>query len=136
MKWLKRLFGNPELDNALLEAAEKGDLPEVKRLLAGGADKDARRKFDGWTPLHLAAWKNHVDVVRCLLEAGADKNAKNDQGDTPIHWAVDLGHVDAVRCLLEAGADPSAKGWGGRTPWVIARTNFDQNMIRLLKSYL
>ena len=60
----------------------------------------------GWTALHEAAKRGHVDDVRLLLEHGADPNAR-EPGDntTPLHWAAAHGHVDVVRVLLDAGAD-------------------------------
>ena len=60
----------------------------------------------GWTGLHEAAKRGHVDTVHLLLEQGADPNAR-EAGDntTPLHWAAALGHVEVVRALLDAGAD-------------------------------
>ena len=53
----------------------------------------------------MAARYGHVEVVHCLLEAGADKNTGNMAGNMPLHHAALLGHVEVARCLLEAGAD-------------------------------
>ena len=47
----------------------------------------ASRAQDGWTPLFVAAWKGHLDVVRALLNAGADKTIANKYGDKPIDVA-------------------------------------------------
>ena len=48
-------------------------------------------------------------MVRLLLEAGADKEAKDDDGLTPLGWAAWIGHEAVVRLLLERGADTEAK---------------------------
>jgi len=43
---------------------------------------------DGKLPLHVAAVKGHGDIVRELLDAGADVNAGDSDGDVAIHYAV------------------------------------------------
>uniref|UniRef100_A0A3B4Y8T5 Uncharacterized protein n=1 Tax=Seriola lalandi dorsalis TaxID=1841481 RepID=A0A3B4Y8T5_SERLL len=45
----------------------------------------------GWTPLHLACYFGHRDVVEELLKAGADVNLQDNMGDTPLHKAADTG---------------------------------------------
>ena len=60
--------------------------------------------------------EGHMDVVRALLAAGADVNARNNYGDTPLHEASCHGHMDVVRALLAAGADLGARNDDGYTP--------------------
>ena len=58
---------------------------------------------DGWTPLFKAAEYGHLDVVRALLNAGADKTIANKYGKKPIDRACDDGnkqHKDAIVALL------------------------------------
>jgi ankyrin repeat protein len=57
-------------DDELLEATRYGDLIKVRIALENGANPNAEDKY-GWTPLHIAAFNGHVDVVRVLLEYGA-----------------------------------------------------------------
>jgi ankyrin repeat protein len=64
----------------------------------------------GSTALHHAAWRGHADVVKLLLQAGADVNAKTrSNSETPLHLAAMHGHTDVIQLLLQAGADVNAR---------------------------
>jgi hypothetical protein len=63
----------------------------------------------GATPLYVAAHKNNLDMVRCLvkeLEAGADINQANRDGITPLMIAAGAEHERVVAFLIKYGADP------------------------------
>ena len=108
--------GDADADS-LFDAVVTGDLAEVKRLVVScGVDPNVKDN-DGRTPLHRAAKRGHVDIVKLLLEHGANPNIQeNKYGYTPLHVAVKNCHVDVVRVLLEHGADPTIRDNEGRTP--------------------
>jgi len=117
------LHGRNEDDHAPLHhAAAKGTPAIVRTLLAAGAQVDMRASgfsvdvgWD-WTPLHLAARSNpDEEVVRALLEAGADANARGYYGQTPLTLAARNANPAVATLLLEAGADVNAREWMGRT---------------------
>ncbi|XP_008290365.1 oxysterol-binding protein-related protein 1-like [Stegastes partitus] len=58
----------------------------------------------GWTPLHLACYSGHRDVVEELLKAGAYVNLQNNMGDTPLHKAAATGRKEIVLLLLRYDA--------------------------------
>jgi uncharacterized protein len=93
-------------------AAADGDLEMVKRLLQEGAAPNA---FDdlGWTPLIHAAKRGHLDVVRCLLAAGAQVDARDAAraGNTALAEVAAECSLEMAKALVEAGADPSIAGW-------------------------
>lgn len=60
---------------------------------------------NGYTPLHIAAKKNQMDIGTTLLEYGADTNAVTRQGISPIHLAAQEGSVDLVSLLLAKHAN-------------------------------
>lgn len=96
-----------ELVNWLLfKAVGLGDLEAVKRALRWGADVNGYRfNGEGETPLHLAAGAGHINVVRELLDRGADINARNNDKETPLHCAALYGRVEVVKELLQRGAE-------------------------------
>ena len=109
-------------------AAADGAVAEVARLLATGADPNARDD-NGWTPLHFASQENSAEIVRALIAAGAKLDARDSYGNTALCTAVFASRGDgAVIALLRAaGADPHAANDSGVTPLTLARniSNFD-----------
>ena len=59
----------------------------------------------GQSRLHLAAWGGNKDVVRLLLERGADIGVRDEGQGTPLHNAAKGGNKDVARLLLERGAE-------------------------------
>jgi ankyrin repeat protein len=92
------------LNAALIEAAGKGELDEVKRLLAQGASVKAVDGA-GRTALIAAAYGSHVDVARELIEAGADVNVMDNLTQSAYHVATVSGNLDLLRLTLANGAN-------------------------------
>jgi ankyrin repeat protein len=112
------------MSELLLQAAETGDAPSARALLAAGADHNARNA-DGATALMLAAHAGKLDLVRVLVEAGADVNATDDRGWGPLTKAVynpnlDRGFADVVETLIQAGAKIEAPITYGIRPLMLA----------------
>jgi len=63
----------------------------------------------GRTALHTAAYHGKVDSIAALIKAGADVNAKEENGYTALHQAASTGDKDAIAALIRAGADVNAK---------------------------
>ena len=74
-----------------------------------GTDNEPTRSFNfehplvtvSITALHLAAEADHPDTVTVLLQAGADRHARDDKDRTPLNIAVTRGHTGTIRALLE-----------------------------------
>ncbi len=79
---------------------------------------------NGWTPLHMAAARGHLEKARLLIRAGADVNRRKeiDASETPLMEAAFAGQPSTVLLLLEHGADPSMRDTiHNRTPLDIAQ---------------
>jgi len=91
----------------LRAAATRGDLAQVRALLDAGVDVNARTDY-GATALSYAADKGHAQVVKLLLERGAEVDPEDTfYHSTPITWAGYNGHAEVVELLIAAGAKPS-----------------------------
>lgn len=103
----------------------------VHALARAGADVNAQERIKHCTALHMAARRGNVAVAEALLDCGADREARDKQGETPLHRAVKCGKAEMVAFLLSRGANIYAKGKKGLTPWQLAR---GANMRQLLQS--
>jgi hypothetical protein len=97
----------------LFIAAQDGQL-EVLRLLVQKLGADVNETHHGIMPLIIAAEKDNLAVVRCLVELGADVNQVM-YGDTPLIIAAGWGHLHVLRCLIQAGARIGAVDSAGNT---------------------
>jgi hypothetical protein len=92
-----------ELDEALLTAARKGNLAEVKALLGKGANLEAKTRH-GITPLFYAASHGNVDVLNYLIEKGADINVRDSfYKASALAFTVQNDHMDAALILVQKG---------------------------------
>src|SRR6266542_4922197 len=128
----------PALD--VFEAATAGDERPVTALVHTDRSLANAVARDGYSPLGLASFFKRRDVVKALLERGAQPNVPSrDQGFTPLHSAVatDAGasQPEIVRLLLEAGADPNAKSREGGTPLHTTAFTGDTEIAELLLAY-
>jgi hypothetical protein len=97
--------------------AENGFTSSVKRLLSiRNINVNVKDDWNGMTPLHEAASNYNVEIVRLLLQNGADVNAKSKGGYIPLHYAVIDGRTDIfdiLHLLVENGADLEAQSSNG-----------------------
>ncbi len=104
----------------LFDAAGRGDLVVVEKLLGDGVDIDERGRNDE-TPLIAAALADEAAMAEFLIAHGADVMARNKGGLTPLHAAAYSGSVEVAGLLLDHGADlEDTANFSGTTPLIVA----------------
>jgi ankyrin repeat protein len=105
----------PRHSHDLFATAESGDMPELNRMLAAGADINARDD-EGKSPLYFAAKAGHAEAAEALIARGAEVDARMKGGYTPLFAAAAEGHLRATRVLLDHGANVNARDANGVSP--------------------
>uniref|UniRef100_A0A5G2QT92 Oxysterol-binding protein n=1 Tax=Sus scrofa TaxID=9823 RepID=A0A5G2QT92_PIG len=133
---------NTEAEQQLLHHARNGNAEEVRHLLEtiekneviADINCKGRSKSNlGWTPLHLACYFGHRQVVQDLLKAGAEVNVLNDLGDTPLHRAAFTGRKELVMLLLEYNADTTVVNGNGQTAKEVTHDKEIRNMLEAVE---
>ncbi len=116
----------------ILKAARMGDVGEIHRLVAAGADLNV--ESDDKTPLLLAAEKQRAAAVAALLKLGADPNRLTRSRQAALTAAAYSGSLDIVRLLLDHGANPNIESetWTPLAAAISARMEDNLAVIREL----
>ena len=97
----------PSDADALFDAIWRGEVDEIRALVATGADANAVDE-DGNPYLLEAVWRGREEVVQVLVSAGADINARDSENNPVLHRAVWPGDAEMVQALVDLGADVNA----------------------------
>ena len=97
---------------------------------------DAQLAADGTTALHAAAGAGHANIVRLLVEHGADALVVDASLATPLHLVAQAGHGLCVKALLDAGADPEGRDSAGATPLALAEAARHMGTARMMRLHL
>lgn len=122
-------------DEAILDAAKKGELSRLMKLVTKEnvdcRDCNGRNS----TPLHLASGYNNFQVAEFLLEMGANVNSIDKGGLIPLHNASSYGHLDLAALLIKHGANVNAPDRWGFTPLHEAAQKGRTQLVALLLSH-
>jgi ankyrin repeat protein len=112
------------LDNLLFETVRIENINEVVRLLAMGAESEARTEGDGETPLMWACEPTSLDIMEVLLERGAKVDTPDNYGVTPLMYSAANHNTNQaykpLEVLLKHGAAVDLKAHRGTTALMYA----------------
>ncbi|KAL1507585.1 hypothetical protein AB1Y20_007204 [Prymnesium parvum] len=126
------------MSRTLSEAVFDGDLPAVAEMLSHASKKIPLPEMlsgvsgvYGWTALSTAVYRNDVEMARALLDAGANPNQQDGDGDNyPLHWAK---QPEAALVLVGYGADVHVRNRSGLTPLELATREVNKPVIEVLR---
>ena len=124
-------ISNPQSETPLMLAAITNQLVWAQKLIDKGADVNQK----GWTPLHYAATKGHIDIMRLLIENHAYLDAESPNGTTPLMMAAHYGTPMATKLLLEEGADPRLKNQLGISALEFARKGNKPESMQYIEAF-
>ena len=105
---------------------------EIVRYLVGLPEVDVNHTGDDWTALHWACQEDHSDVVQLLIDAGADIDAKDEEGRSPLLLDRKDGSHETLRMLVKAGADVRVADNKGLTCLTLASRRGRTETVRTL----
>ena len=113
------LNNNKSLNN-IFDAAQSGDLEQIKKIINEDETSINKQSPDGTTPLITACIFGQSEAVSLLVSSGAELDKKNLEGSSAMSVAVFFGYPGIVENLIEVGADLNIKSKDGSTPLDIA----------------
>ncbi|XP_033643957.1 ankyrin repeat domain-containing protein 17-like isoform X1 [Asterias rubens] len=130
---LKSINETTEEGESLLSLACSGGYFELAQvLLKMNANVEDRGSKGDCTPLMEAASAGHVDIVKLLIDYGADVNAQSSAGNTPLMYACSGGHEEAVKVLLDTAANIEDHNENGHTPLMEAASSGHVGIAKVL----
>lgn len=118
----------------IYESASIGDIDNLKKQLDQDSNLLNTYSIDGFTPLGLSCFFGHYNIVKYLIDRGANVNiASNNQLKVaPIHSACAISNYDITVLLLKSGANVNAKQMQGVTPLHSVAHNGQTKLAKLL----
>ncbi|WP_297300004.1 ankyrin repeat domain-containing protein [uncultured Brachyspira sp.] len=108
---MEKLLSSEDANNIdgydeLMNAVSKGDMKELEKLIKD--DTDLNKQYDKITPLNLAAARNDKEMVKFLVEKGADINLEDGYGYTPLMKAIDYDNIGLAKNIIDLKPDLNA----------------------------
>jgi len=119
----------------MLYAVQRNKYDWAQILIDTGADVNLPAQTTHVTPLHVAAFKGNLNMMKLLLDAGANVDAVDCKNSTPLHYAALEGKPEAAMLLLVEGVNCEIADGAGFTPLHIAAQKNNDQIVKLLIKY-
>jgi ankyrin repeat protein len=116
-------------NDALFWSIKGNLLRYVKKAIKNGADKNGNFKS---SPLVEACYYNYIDIIKYLIEIGANINYITNDCWSPLHAASYKNNIDCVKLLINSGAKINIKDYVNATPLDYAMDTKNFDIIKLL----
>jgi len=110
----------------LAQACAENNLEKFNRIFANSTADMEKTDNTGNTPLQIASLDGAAELVKRLIDAGANIHCVNSDKDTPLIDAVENSHLEVIKILLEAGIDPRVTNLNGKQPLELVPTDSEQ----------
>lgn len=121
-------------DTPLMDALKYSSADVVEKLLLHPRINVKLANNDGQTALHVAAERGNADVIKKIIEKGAEIDKRDEFGNTPLITALSQCNLEAALALVDADADVKAWGMSGMSPAEILRLLEDRFATRNLET--
>lgn len=129
-------YGFTDYNRIFRQECKKGNVAEVKRLITSGKiDINKMADISGPTPLMWASSYGQLEVVKILIENGADVNMKDGANWTALTCSAKKGYDSVVKFLLEHGAETDNKESPGYTALSLASIHGYEKTVEVLLQY-
>ncbi|XP_053101554.1 ankyrin repeat and SOCS box protein 3 isoform X2 [Hemicordylus capensis] len=115
-------------------AVENGHMDVIKLLLQHGAEVNGSHCWSEWNSLHQASFRRYPEILKLLLDQGANKESEDDYGITPLFIAAQYGNLECLRTLISYGANVNCQAKDRATPLFIAAQEGKDSCVELLLS--
>jgi len=112
-------------------AAATGNRRAVALFLEAGVNTELANER-GWTPIMLAVFNGHDEIVNLLIKYKANVHARDLHENTPLHWCADAGQMTSAKSLVENSAEIDARNKSGLTPLFMAVSSRHLGVVLLL----
>jgi ankyrin repeat protein len=119
-------------EESIHDAALKGDVETARRMLDANPQRINARNKLGKTPLHQSLTGGNDEIIKLLIERGADVNAQDSTGMTPLHIAAWWSVTAHAKILIDHGANLNSIDKFGDTPLHTAAMNGRGKMCQFL----
>ena len=124
-------------ETALFRTIDVNGFDNAKLLIKFGADPNIKESSQDWAPLQCASYYGNLQMVKLLIENGAEINVTGKYNQTPLHWSMRAitwnNQKEIVKYLLQKGINVNHEDSDGNTALLMAEKRSSEGVVELLR---